>query len=272
MVYKERMNMQPTNGRTAVVVGASGGIGLALTRALCRRPDWRVVALSRGRPDQTLYADPSLCAETNHGPAAGRLHWQQIDATDPLQLAAAAARTATDHGRVHLLINCVGVLHGGRHGNPEEPPLGPEKSLSALRPENLQHSVAVNAFAPLAALQAFLPLLRHEEGAVAATLSAMVGSIADNALGGWYSYRMSKAALNMGLRNAAIECARLRDGPCVVAIHPGTTLTPLSEPFVRRHAHRTPAESAEHILQVLTSLSAEDTGKFLNWDGREIPW
>jgi NAD(P)-dependent dehydrogenase (short-subunit alcohol dehydrogenase family) len=201
-------------------------------------------------------------------PSGCQIYWHQADATDPDQLAAAAERIGAAHERVHLLITCVGALHGGQ----SDPDFQPEKSLSALRLHNLQRSVAINAFAPLAALHAFLPLLRHDEGAVAATLSAMVGSIGDNALGGWYSYRMSKAALNMGLRNAAIECSRLRDGPQVVAIHPGTTLTALSEPFVRRHRHRSPEESARRILQVIEGLSADDTGKFLNWDGQEIPW
>jgi NAD(P)-dependent dehydrogenase (short-subunit alcohol dehydrogenase family) len=272
-------NAIPTN-RTAVVIGASGGLGLALVRALSQRPGiGTVIALSRrhrdpaspsSRPAGKGDADAASNTTSSRPPVGrdSRIHWHQADATDPDQLAAAAERVATDHGGVHLLISCVGVLHGGR----EEPAFRPEKSLSALRLDKLKRSVEINAFAPLAALQAFLPLLRQGDGAVAAVLSAMVGSIGDNALGGWYSYRMSKAALNMGVRNAAIECSRLRDGPRVVAIHPGTTLTALSEPFVRRHAHRSPAESAERVLQVIESLSAEDTGKFFNWDGREIPW
>jgi NAD(P)-dependent dehydrogenase (short-subunit alcohol dehydrogenase family) len=262
--------------QTAVVVGASGGLGLALTRALSLRPGIKtVIALSRSVPDSpasTSRLDDRPAIDGAREADAGHLvpgaQWYRADAADPEQLSAAATRIADDHGRVHLLITCVGALHGGQ-ANPE---LQPEKSLSALRLSNLHRSVEINAFAPLAALHAFLPLLRHDEGAVAATLSAMVGSIGDNSLGGWYSYRMSKAALNMGLRNAAIECARLRDGPRVVAIHPGTTLTALSEPFVRRHPHRSAAESAERILDVIAGLAADDTGKFFNWDGREIPW
>jgi NAD(P)-dependent dehydrogenase (short-subunit alcohol dehydrogenase family) len=170
---------------------------------------------------------------------------------------------------VHLLVTCTGVLHGGD----ARPGLRPEKALAQLDAEGFLHVMRVNALAPLQVLAAFAPLLRHDQRAVAATLSAMVGSIGDNRLGGWYSYRMSKAALNMGLKNAAIELGRgARDGPIVVAIHPGTTTTALSEPFLRHRTARSPAESAEHILAVLDGLTPANSGKFYNWDGRELPW
>jgi NAD(P)-dependent dehydrogenase (short-subunit alcohol dehydrogenase family) len=100
----------------------------------------------------------------------------------------------------------------------------------------------------------------------------MVGSIGDNRLGGWYSYRMSKAALNMGIRNAAIELGRHRHGPIVVAIHPGTTLSPLSAPFAARDRARPADASAAAIVRVLDGLERTDNGRFFNWDGRELPW
>jgi NAD(P)-dependent dehydrogenase (short-subunit alcohol dehydrogenase family) len=169
---------------------------------------------------------------------------------------------------VHRLIVCTGILHGGA----TDPGLRPEKSLRQLRLANLQRCMAVNAWAPLMALEAFSPLLRHTDGAVAAALSAMVGSIGDNRLGGWYSYRMSKAALNMGLRSAAIELGRQRHAPIVVAVHPGTTLSALSAPFAGPERARPAHDSAAAILRVLDGLGPDDTGRFFNWDGRELPW
>ncbi len=238
------------HGKVAVVAGASGGLGRAISQSLAARPEYSTVfALSRSAP------------------SGEGLSWLETDTTDPSDLEAAAARVAERADRVHLLICCSGVLHGGDEGG-----LRPEKALAALELESLTLAMRVNAFAPLAAISAFRALLRHDQAPVAAVLSAMVGSISDNSLGGWYSYRMSKAALNMGVRNAAIEFGRLRDGPCVVAVHPGTTLTELSKPFVRGRDPRSPHESAQYILSVLQGLAPEDSGKFFNWDGRELPW
>jgi NAD(P)-dependent dehydrogenase (short-subunit alcohol dehydrogenase family) len=242
---------QSLPGKVAVVAGAAGGLGQALGQALAAHPDYAtVVALSRARPS-----------------SEDGVEWLRTDTTNPADLETAAARVAELTDRVHLLLCCSGVLHGGVEGG-----LRPEKALAELELENLELAVRVNAFAPLASIRAFRALLRHDQNPVAAVLSAMVGSIGDNSLGGWYSYRMSKAALNMGVRNAAIELGRQRNGPCVVAVHPGTTLTPLSEPFVRGRNPRPPRESAQHILSVVHGLGAGDSGKFFNWDGRELPW
>jgi len=243
--------------RTALIVGASGGLGRALTDALTRRDDFdRVFALSR------RYFAP------NHP----RLTWLEAAAGDLRSLARAAGTVADTVPAVHLLIVCTGVLHGGD----EHARLQPEKSLGDLDGDNFRHVMSINALAPLQVIHAFAPLLRHEDRTVIAALSAMVGSIGDNRIGGWYSYRMSKAALNMGLRNVAIELGRLRPRgrpkPIVAAVHPGTTETPLSEPFLRNHASRPAAESAEHILSVLDGLTEEDSGGFFNWDGKPLPW
>jgi NAD(P)-dependent dehydrogenase (short-subunit alcohol dehydrogenase family) len=232
----------------AVVLGASGGLGRAIWGALRNDPRYgRVLAVSRTAP-----SDPDR-------------DWIEADATNATDLDRAARRAADEVARLHLLVNCVGTLQdGGR--------LTPEKSLRDLGLSTLERLVAVNAFAPLAALSAFAPLLRHGERAVAAILSAMVGSITDNHLGGWYAYRMSKAALNMGLKCAAIELRRSDRGPIVVAVHPGTTATPLSAPFLKHHPHRQPDESAAHILRVLHDLEPADSGRFFNWDGSELAW
>lgn len=253
--------MTASASATALVIGASGGLGQALWQQLKADGSYAdVLAISRRASEQ---------CDTG---------WFQADATCPEQLAVVAQQIGERFGKLDLLINCTGMLH--------ESGLRPEKSLRQLDQDSFLKVMSVNAFAPLVALQTFAPLLRkaasdsgiapgNDTGAaVAVTLSAMVGSITDNRLGGWYSYRMSKAALNMGLRNAAIELARYADGPVVVAVHPGTTLTDLSEPFVgnrkKNQQVRTAASSAVHILKVVRGLSREDTGKFLNWDGSEL--
>jgi len=243
--------------RNAVVVGASGGLGRALTDALTERADIdRVFALSR----------------RYFAPRHPNLTWLEADAGDPRSLERVARTMADSVPAVHLLIVCTGILHGGDAAAR----LRPEKSLGDLDGDNFREVMSINALAPLQVIHAFAPLLRHDERTVVAALSAMVGSIGDNRIGGWYSYRMSKAALNLGLRNAAIELGRLRPRgrpkPIVVAVHPGTTETPLSEPFLRNHSSRPPAESAAHILSVLDGLEEEDSGGFFNWDGKPLPW
>ncbi len=250
-------NAAQHEAETAVVVGAAGGLGRALSRRLAQREDVG-----------TVYALSRCALEPDHP----KLKCLQADATDPASLARAAETVAATASRVQRLIICTGMLHGGDAA----PSLGPEKSLGQLDGDAFRQVMTVNALAPLQALHAFTPLLKHDQRTVVAALSAMVGSIGDNRIGGWYSYRMSKAALNMGLRNAAIELGRLRPRgrpkPIVVAVHPGTTETELSRPFLRRHDARPASESARHILDVLDNLSETDSGRFFNWDGRELPW
>ncbi|MEZ5559940.1 MAG: SDR family NAD(P)-dependent oxidoreductase [Pseudomonadales bacterium] len=265
--------MNPTQPatRVAVVVGAAGGIGAALVDVLAARPDFsQVIALSR-RPDAVPRSADATIA---------------VDPLDRAALLAARDRVAARTPAVHRLIICIGLLHA--EPGPDSPGINPEKALKQLDQSAFAHCMSVNAFAPLAVLDAFLPLLRHAEGAVAAALSARVGSIADNRLGGWYSYRMSKAALNMGIRTAAIELQRLRHGPTLVAIHPGTTATALSAPFVARRtgtgprsspdtsaqpdAPRSARDSAARLVAMLDGVSSDDNGALLNWDGTRLPW
>jgi NAD(P)-dependent dehydrogenase (short-subunit alcohol dehydrogenase family) len=254
---KQHAQQSGDSPHTAVIVGASGGLGRALTDALTERAGVdRVFALSR----------------RYFAPKHPQLTWLEVDASDPRSLERAAGTVADAVPAVHLLIICTGILHGGE----EHDRLQPEKSLGDLDGENFRRVMSINALAPLQVIHAFAPLLRHEDRTVVAALSAMVGSIGDNRIGGWYSYRMSKAALNMGLHNAAIELGRLRPRgrpkPIVAAVHPGTTETPLSEPFLRNHSSRPAAESAGHILSVLDSLTEDDSGGFFNWDGKPLPW
>jgi NAD(P)-dependent dehydrogenase (short-subunit alcohol dehydrogenase family) len=243
-------------GGNIVVAGASGAIGRALTRTLRDRPGVQhVYALSRRAPP---------------APEPG-ITWLQTDMADPDALHGAVRSVAVQAPRVHGLIICAGVLH-----DPGTPPLQPEKSLAQLDGEAFLRVMRINALLPLQILGAFTPLLEHADGSVVAALSAMVGSIADNRLGGWYSYRMSKAALNMGLKTAAIEFARRarrnRPAPIVAALHPGTTHSGLSEPFLRHREARSADETATRLVDVIAKLGPADSGGFFNWDGRPLPW
>ena len=187
-----------------------------------------------------------------------------LDLTDPASIAAAAARTG---GPLDLVIVATGLLHDA-HG-------GPEKSLRDLDPARLARSFAVNATGPALVAQAFLPLLRTDRKTAFAALSARVGSIGDNRLGGWYGYRASKAALNQLLRTASIEHARRAPLSVVAALHPGTVDTPLSAPFQRGAAQGklfTPAFAAVAMLDVIDRLTPGDSGGLFAWDGNAIPF
>ena len=233
----------------AVVIGASGGIGRALAQALAARPDVAsVTALSR-RPVEFL--DAKI--------AAGR-----IDLLDERSIAAAAAACA---GLAPRLVVCAaGLLHAG--------PIQPEKSLRELDPDRLARVLAVNTIGPALVIKHFAPLLPRQGKSVIALMSARVGSISDNRLGGWYAYRASKAALNQVVRTASIEIARRWREAVVVGLHPGTVETPLSAPFSPNLSPDklfTPAFAAGRLLAVIDGLGPGDSGKCFAWDGSEVP-
>ncbi len=232
----------------AVVLGASGGLGHALTSALLARGGWtQVYALSRSQ------GKPPVGAE------GGR-----VDVTDERSLAAAADRV---RGEIDLVIVATGRLMGEG--------MSPERSFAALDPQALARSFEVNAIGPALVAKHFLPRLPKRRPATFAVLSARVGSIEDNRLGGWYGYRASKAALNMLVRSLAIELARTRPLAVCVALHPGTVDTALSQPFQRNVAAETlftPDYSAKRLLQVLDALGPRDSGGFYAYDGTRIPF
>ena len=131
----------------------------------------------------------------------------------------------------------------------------------------------INAIGPALLIKHFVPLLDNEDKAVFATLSAKVGSISDNGYGGWYSYRASKSALNQFIKTASIETKVKNKKAIIVALHPGTVKSKLSEPFQKINLKiQNPEESAKNLIKVINTLDYEQTGKFLNWDGSEIPW
>lgn len=230
------------------MIGASGGIGSALARALRAEPRAAAVhALSR----KSFRAG----GDANGG----------IDITDEASVAA-AAETVAAHGPVDLVIVASGILHNGEG-------LQPEKRMRDLDPATMQRIYQVNTVGPVIVAKHFLPLLRRDGKTVFAALSARVGSISDNRLGGWASYRASKAALNMFLKTLAIEHARTRPESAVIALHPGTVDTALSKPFqgnVPDDKLFTPEFAAERLLCVLDRVTSADSGGFFAWDGSRI--
>ncbi|URW76801.1 SDR family NAD(P)-dependent oxidoreductase [Sphingomonas donggukensis] len=227
---------------SAVVIGASGGIGGALEAALADEGAYaRVLGFARSR--------------------GGADH---IDLADEATIAAAAARVAAGPAPDLILI-ATGLLHDDTHG--------PEKSFRELDPAWLAQTYAINAIGPALVMKHFLPLLPREGTPVLAVLSARVGSISDNRLGGWTGYRAAKAALNMIVRNAAIEATRTSPRAIVVALHPGTVATPLSAPFRGNVAPGNlfaPDRAAVQLLDVIDGLKPKDSGHIFAWDGAEI--
>ena len=247
--------------RRTLVVGASRGVGLAIAEALLARDDTAAVFATARAPERA----GGLRRLADAHP--GRVVPLALDVTDDASLEALPGRLRELVEGLDLVVHCAGVLHAGE--------LQPEKALAQCRRENLLRSFEVNSLGPLLTARAVLPLLPKDRPAAFAALSAMVGSIGDNRLGGWYGYRASKAALNQFLRTLAIEAKRRHRQLRVLAIHPGTTDTGLSRPFqgnVPDDRLYTPAQSAERILAVIDGTTSEDSGGFFNWNGERIPW
>ncbi|MEQ8514354.1 MAG: SDR family NAD(P)-dependent oxidoreductase [Chromatocurvus sp.] len=238
--------------RAAIVVGASGGIGRALVAAM---PDWRVYAISRAAAPQDLPQNVAwhACADDSVSREAA-----VADIGDALRDSGAALRR---------VIVCSGTLHGEHYR--------PERSLRELDADAMQTVFHVNAMVPMLWLAALETLLRDSPGCVAAFLSARVGSITDNHLGGWYSYRGSKAALNMMLKSAAIELARRSPAVKLLAFHPGTTDTALSKPFQARVPEGklfTPEYVAIRLLAVMGAARPDAALSYVDWAGETVDW
>lgn len=236
-------------GMTVAVIGASGGIGHALSELLS----------ANERVARVL-----ACSRSGRAPQHAKIEPRRLDLEDEASIAAAAASLDRP---LDLAIVATGILH--------DRALAPEKSWRALDGAALERAFRINAVGPALVAKHFLPLLARDRKAAFAALSARVGSIEDNRLGGWHAYRASKAALNMLIRTLAIELARRRPQALCVALHPGTVDTALSAPFQGGLAAEQlfpPQVAAARLLAVLDRLEAADSGRLFAWDGAAIPF
>ncbi|MEM1368891.1 MAG: SDR family NAD(P)-dependent oxidoreductase [Cyanobacteria bacterium P01_H01_bin.15] len=246
---------------TALIVGGNGGIGYGFVQQLLSSGQFAQVFATYHRIEQ---AGPLLSLANEYS----QLHCLPLDLTHESQIQGLVAQISGVSDHLDRVINTVGILQQGET-------LKPEKSLKHLSSVNLYRYFLTNSIGPILLLKHLLPLCKKSEKPILATLSAKVGSIGDNHLGGWYGYRASKAALNMLIRTAAIEYQRVCPQAIVVALHPGTTVSDLSKPFQGNVPPEKlfPVERTVcQLLSVIERLQLSDTGQFWNWDGGPLPW
>jgi NAD(P)-dependent dehydrogenase (short-subunit alcohol dehydrogenase family) len=224
-------------GYRALVIGANGALGSAFCELLNEDPKCSVVR------------------------ELGRNSVPGLDLEKPESIARAAG-ALSEEAPYQLIVHAAGLLHRDE--------IKPEKSYSAIEADALLAVFQVNALGPALVLRHFLPLL-DPRGAMA-VLSAKVGSIGDNRLGGWYAYRASKAALNMLIKTAAIELARTRPETRVLSLHPGTVISSLSQPFRGASGARPARLAARELLSLIDGLTPADSGNFFAYNGERLPW
>ncbi|MBY5979379.1 SDR family NAD(P)-dependent oxidoreductase [Ferrimonas balearica] len=229
-----------------LIVGAGSAIGRAMAELALARNE-RVVGLSRDDP------------EVDHA----RFQWMPCDHSDP-QRAHCLDALMELPGHWHRVVICLGLLHNDH--------LQPERRLEHLSGEALAELYQVNAILPQLYLADLLPLLVRQPNATVAVLSARVGSIGDNQLGGWYGYRAAKAGLNMLLRCSAIELSRRAPAVKLMAYHPGTVVSPLSEPFAANRPRLSPLQSATVLQRLMDEAVADGELSFVDWTGSPVPW
>lgn len=223
---------------SVLVIGSSGTIGSHFVKLLESNPSCsKVVGIHRNSAHAIDYHRPETIQ--------------------------AAADSLAELGPFQLIINTIGVLHSEQWM--------PEKKLDDLNHTQLTEMFNANTIGPALTIKYFSKLLDPKHG-VMATLSAKVGSIEDNRLGGWYSYRASKAALNMIIKTASIEFARTKPNVALIALHPGTVNSGLSQPFRGQQIGRDPIEAVSDMFRVLENIDQEDSGSFLTYSGEKLPW
>ena len=222
----------------ALIIGSSGTIGSAFI--------------------QLLQSNPA-CSEVV---GVHRHSQYPLDYQNPASIES-CANSLSAQGSFQLIINTTGVLHSNDWM--------PEKKLDDVNAEQLMELMKINAIGPALTIRHFSPLM-DPQNSVMVTLSAKVGSIEDNRLGGWYSYRASKAALNMLIKTAAIEWARTKPNAVLIAMHPGTVNSRLSKPFRGEQIGRPPNDAVRDMFAVIENLTKEDSGSFVSYSGEKLPW
>ncbi|MEM6713010.1 MAG: SDR family NAD(P)-dependent oxidoreductase [Pseudomonadota bacterium] len=235
------LKRQFPSGGTAVVIAASGGIGAALHEAI-----------------KASGAFTTVIGTSRSGGTA-------VDLTDEASIVALAETIKASGQDLRLVFDASGYLHGPQ-GNPE-------KSWNAIDAQTMAYQFAVNTIGPALLVKHLIPLLPRESRSVFATISAKVGSISDNRLGGWYGYRAAKAGLNQIVKTTSIELARKRAEAVCIALHPGTVKTQLSDPFAKAGVRlQEPHESAAAMLNVVASVEPADSGSLIAYDGTRLPY
>lgn len=243
--------------KSALIFGAGHGIGLALVKELLNKDDIKIYATYRNQEKANELLE--LHDKFNN---------LKVNKVDPLiedQLDNFIELIKSDTNCLDLIVNSIGTLHEKYQ---------PERSLKDINIEQLQHYFNVNSIITPVLAQKLVNFLSKETVSIFTTISAKVGSIEDNRIGGWYGYRASKAALNMFLKNISIELTRKRLKTIVLAIHPGTTITELSKPFIKntKYTLHEPDSTAKNILNTLENKTLDDTGKFISWENKDIMW
>lgn len=240
---------KPERGLRVVIIGASGGIGGAF-----------IDILNREANIETIFA----CSRNAVHAETGKTRPIGLDITDEASILEASKQVRQSR-EVDLVLVASGILHA-------EGGLQPEKDWRQIDPGHMAKVFAVNTIGPALVLKHFAPLLAKQGKSVFAALSARVGSISDNRLGGWYAYRASKAALNQIIRTASVELARKRKETVIIGLHPGTVETALSEPFrSNSHDRFTPEQSVQYLLDVIDRSDISYSGNVYDWQGIRVP-
>ncbi len=232
-----------------LIIGGTGGIGNGILKeARTRYPAAKIHATYHKQQSRK---------------SSDAVNWHEVNVCDENQVLTLSKKIE----KLDILVNCVGLLH-------QESQL-PEKSITQFNPEFFQKNININLLPTLLLAKHFQNRLRQSELSYFVSVSAKVGSISDNRLGGWMSYRCSKAALNMALKNLSIEWQRTASNICVLSFHPGTTDTPLSKPFQARlpqNQLQTTEQTAKYFFDLLTTLTKEDSGSFIDYAGNKLLW
>jgi NAD(P)-dependent dehydrogenase (short-subunit alcohol dehydrogenase family) len=245
-----------------MIQGAGRGIGLALAQRAVTAGATQLFLTARDPQSTPGYAALPPSQETPH-----KITWWALDNTQPDSIAQAGAQICAEAHTLDRVICCAGIL--------KDATIAPEKRIADIDAAALLYAYQVNAMGPILLAKALWPALRGEHKLHFASLSARVGSISDNNLGGWYAYRASKAAQNQLMRTMSIELARYNANACVATLHPGTVDTSLSKPFqaqVNPAKLFTPDYSADRLWAVLGGLTPANTGGFFAFDGSPIAY